>query len=87
MRPRCSSLGAAFSLFLLVATHDLARADFLEQANQTFSLSAFNGHLRLQLSGTLDLEGYSIDQPAPGLIFTPSSALLNPRLTFSRCAN
>jgi len=81
MQPRQASLGKALSLFLLVATLDIARADFLDEADQKLSLSAFNNQVRLRLSGTLDLEGYYIDRPPPpGLIFTPSTALFNPRL-------
>ena len=80
MRRRRFSLGEALSLLLLVATLDIARADFLDETDQKLSLSAFNNQVRLRLSGTLDLEGYYIDQPPPGLIFTPSNALFNPRL-------
>ncbi len=41
----------------------------------------FQNQVRLRLSGTLDLEGYFMDQPPPGLIFTASNSLFNPRLT------
>jgi hypothetical protein len=74
------SLGLALSLLLLIATLHIARADFLDQADQKLSLSAFDNQLRLRLSGALDLEGYFIDQPPPGLIFTRSNFLFNPRL-------
>jgi hypothetical protein len=81
MQHRHFSLGAALSFLLLVATLDIARADFLEQADQKLSLSVFKDRVQLRLSGTLDLEGYFIDQPPPGLIFTRSNFLFNPRLT------
>jgi hypothetical protein len=57
------------------------RADFLDDANSKLSLTAFQGNLQLKLSGMLDLEGYYVDQPPPGLIFTDQHELFNPRLT------
>ncbi|HEX4640927.1 MAG TPA: hypothetical protein VH252_06040, partial [Chthoniobacterales bacterium] len=38
-------------------------------------------NVRTRVSGTLDLEGYAFDGPAPGLILTTSDALFNPRLS------
>lgn len=58
-----------------------ARADFLEKIHNAFSLSDPENRFHLQLSGLADLEAYSIDQPAPGLIFSEHDFLLNPRLT------
>jgi len=58
-----------------------ARADFLEKVHDAFSLSDPQNHFHLQLSGLADLEAYSIDQPAPALIFSEHNFLLNPRLT------
>jgi hypothetical protein len=58
-----------------------ARADFLEKTHEAFSLSDPQNRFHLQLSGLADLEAYSIDQPAPGLIFSDHDFLLNPRLT------
>ena len=77
MRPR------AFLSILLVALAIRlpARADFLEKVHDAFSLNDPQGRFHLQLSGLTDLEAYSIDQPAPGLIFSEHDFLLNPRLT------
>ena len=36
MQPRHASLGQALSLLLLVATLDIARADFLDEADRSF---------------------------------------------------
>src|SRR5690349_12219219 len=58
-----------------------ARADFLDDAEQALTLSAFDQKLRLKLSGTLDLENYYGDKPLPGLIYSAQRDLFNPRLT------
>jgi hypothetical protein len=39
------------------------------------------GELRARLSGTLDLEGYHFQLPAPGLLYTDSGNLFSPRLS------
>jgi len=75
--PRKSSL----LIFVAVASALTARADFLDKVHDTLSLSDSQNRFHLQLSGLADLEAYSIDQPAPGLIFSEHDFLLNPRLT------
>ena len=42
--------------------------DFLDRLDEALTFSGFDNHVRLRLSGTLDLEGYAFDGPAPGLI-------------------
>lgn len=71
------------SLLILAAlvSASAARADFLDKVHDTLSLSDPQNRFHLQLSGLVDLEAYSIDQPAPGLIFSDHDFLLNPRLT------
>ena len=73
------SLG--FLALLIFGNLPRVRADFLDDANRALSWNAFNGDLRLQISGTLDLEEYYVDQPPPGLIFSGQHELFNPRLT------
>ena len=63
----------------LAASH--ASEDLLERIDQVLTVSAFHDNLRLRLSGTIDLEGYFLQQPPPGLLFTQKHALFNPRLT------
>jgi len=75
---RCAKALAGF--FLLGAVTQVASADFLEKANDKLSLNLFHNNVRLQLSGTFDLETYFIEQPPPGLIFTDDRFLANPRL-------
>ena len=59
-----------------------ARAeDFLDRLDEALTFTAFDNNVRARFSGTLDLEGYAFEGPAPGLIFTTSDALFNPRLS------
>jgi len=55
--------------------------DFLDQLDNTLTLSAFHDNVRVRLSGTLDLEFYHFEQPPPGLINSEIDNLFNPRLT------
>jgi hypothetical protein len=73
--------GAALAFILALAPLASALSDFLEDAEEKFSFSAFDGRLRLKLSGILDLETYEVDKPAPALIYTDNHFLFNPRLT------
>ena len=87
MQPRSQTWARLFrraemlaGIFLLGGILQVAKADFLEEANAKLSLNLFHNQVRLQLSGTFDLETYFIEQPPPGLIFTDDRFLLNPRL-------
>src|SRR2546423_15590754 len=55
--------------------------DFLDRLETALTLSAFQDNLRARLSGTLDLEIYHFEQPAPGLIDSSIDTLFNPRLS------
>src|SRR5438876_337199 len=55
--------------------------DSLDRLDSALTLSAFQDNLRARLSGTLDLEIYHFEQPAPGLIDSSIDTLFNPRLT------
>src|ERR1041385_945991 len=55
--------------------------DSLDRLDTALTISTFQDNLRARLSGTLDLEFYNFQQPAPGLIDSKSDNLLNPRLT------
>ncbi len=55
--------------------------DLLDRLDTALTISAFQDKLRARLSGTLDLEIYHFDQPAPGLINSSIDTLFNPRLT------
>jgi len=55
--------------------------DFLDRVDTALTISGFQDNLRARLSGTLDLEIYHFEQPAPGLINSSIDTLFNPRLT------
>ncbi len=72
----------AFSLCMLACTASAFDVDdFLDRLDSTLTISAFQDNFRARLSGTLDLEVYHFEQPAPGLIDSGSDTLFNPRLT------
>jgi hypothetical protein len=55
--------------------------DALDRLDSTLTVSALQDNFRARLSGTLDLEFYNFQQPAPGLIDSKIDNLFNPRLT------
>jgi hypothetical protein len=65
----------------LLLSANLVRADFLDDANRMLSISDDNNQFHLRITGLIDVEGYYLDQPAPGLIDTDDNLLFNPRLT------
>src|ERR1043166_9753401 len=72
----------AFSLCLFSCTacaFDID--DTLDRLDNALTISAFQDNLRARLSGTVDLEFYNFQQPAPGLIDSEIDNLFNPRLT------
>lgn len=68
-------------LLALFAVRDLRAEDFLDWLDEKLTLSTAEDQFRARLSGTLDLEFYHFDQPAPGSIDSASDDLFNPRLT------
>src|SRR5438045_7388253 len=73
---------AALSLcFLACTARALDTDDLLDRVDTALSAAAFQDNLRTRLSGTIDLEGYHFQQPAPGLIDSRIDNLFNPRLT------
>ncbi len=68
----------AFSSLLLAGAH---AQDYLDDAQRFLTWSAFDGNMRVRLSGLIDIEAYSTPQPPPGLIYTDQYALVNPRLS------
>jgi hypothetical protein len=55
--------------------------DLLDRLDAALTVAAFQDNLRARLSGTIDLEAYHFQQPAPGLIDSKIDNLFNPRLT------
>jgi hypothetical protein len=68
---------------LLVLGAMMARASeaFFDRVEDALTWSAFRGEIRARLSGTLDVEGYAVQLPAPGVIHSPDHTLFNPRLS------
>jgi hypothetical protein len=70
------------SFCLLACTARALDVDnLLDRLDTALTMAAFQDNLRLRLSGTLDLEIYHLQQPAPGLIDSKIDNLFNPRLT------
>ena len=79
---RMNSLRALAVVILISSASPGARAqDFLDRVDEALTFTAFNDNVRGRLSGTLDLEVYFFQQPAPGLILTEDDSLFNYRLT------
>lgn len=55
--------------------------DSLDRLDSVLTISGFQENLRARLSGTLDLEFYNLQQPAPSLIDSEIDNLFNPRLS------
>ena len=76
------NFAAIIALGLCASVAVNARAqDFLDRVDEALTFTSPNGDVRARVSGTLDLEGYYFNGPAPGLILTTSDALFNPRLS------
>ncbi|HEY2341872.1 MAG TPA: hypothetical protein VGH90_02530, partial [Chthoniobacteraceae bacterium] len=73
------TIPAALS-FSLVATASGAD-NVLGHLDDWLTVSIFHGAVQARVSGLLDLEGYYLQQPPPGLIQSDHNFLLNPRLT------
>jgi hypothetical protein len=72
----------AFSLCLFACTACAVDVDdILDRLDSTLTISAWQNQFRARLSGTLDLEYYHFQQPAPGLINSTIDDLFSPRLT------
>lgn len=67
--------------FFAIQVAALATDDFLDRVGETLTITAFNDTVRARLRGTLDMEVYHVDGPAPGLIFIEDGFLWNPRLS------
>src|SRR5438876_10142663 len=72
----------ALSLWLFVGNAGaLEIDDFLDRLDNALTFSAFQDNIGARLSGTIDLEVYHFEQPAPELIDSKIDNLFNPRLT------
>ena len=67
--------------FLVLPLTHAATDDFLDRVGDALTINAFNGNVRARLHGTIDLETYYVDGPAPQLIFIDEGFLWNPRVS------
>jgi len=58
-----------------------AQDDVIDDLDQRLVFGGWNDFVRLRVSGTLDLEGYYLELPATGLIYSDGSRLFVPRLS------
>lgn len=70
-----------FCGLFLFATAGFAAEGYFDHLDEKLTFTALDDQFRLRLSGTLDLEGYRLYQPPPGLIYTDGDTLFNPRLS------
>jgi len=73
-RPICAAL---LALTAVGARGD----DFMDRLDDALTFSSTDDQYRARISGLLDLEYYQFTGGAPGLIFTDSNHLFNPRLS------
>lgn len=66
---------------MMAATVAGAADDFFDRVEQALTFTAADSLVRSRVSGLLDLEGYDVQLPAPGLIVTRERRLLSPRLS------
>jgi hypothetical protein len=79
---------AAAVLALAVGAARVAAADpvgafdeAVDRVDRALEVSTPGGLVRAELSGLADLEGYWIDERAPGLVFADDDSFVNPRLS------
>lgn len=63
------------------ALSSAASDEFFDRVEQALTFSAADSRMRARLSGTLELEGYDYQLPAPGVIQSAGNPLFVPRLT------
>ncbi|HEY1849083.1 MAG TPA: hypothetical protein VGG37_07745, partial [Opitutaceae bacterium] len=82
MNPRLQLFGAVLAASTCVfARIALAQDDPIDPVEQALAVSGWNDTVRVRLSGTLDLEGYSLSQEDMGLVFNEDRTFFNPRLS------
>ena len=79
---RTLAVGALLGgLVLCLGVPARGQEDFLDRADQALAFGLAGDQVRAHLSGTLDLEGYSVSEPMPALVFKEGDSFLVPRLS------
>jgi hypothetical protein len=73
-------VAAALCLFALTRAAS-GQDDALDRIDSRLSFGSKDDGVRARVSGTLDLEGYSVSQPGPGLLYDEGSQFFVPRLS------
>jgi hypothetical protein len=83
MSPSASARAAccAACVSVIGAIRAPAQDDAIDRLDEHLVFGGWGDTLRVRLSGTLDLEGYYLQQPATGLIYSDGNSLLVPRLS------
>ncbi|HEY5079932.1 MAG TPA: hypothetical protein VII43_08795, partial [Opitutaceae bacterium] len=81
MIPRCAPLLGAGLCVLALVSQARGQEDVVDRLDDQLTFGAWNDTLRVRLSGTLDLEEYSLSQPATGVIYSDGNSLFAPRLS------
>ena len=68
-------------VFIWLAPASWAADAILDRMGDALMISSRAGTTRLEVSGSLDVEGYAFPQPTPGLIFAGGNELLQSRLS------
>lgn len=71
---------APLLLAMVLAATTARSDDSLDRLGDALSWSDRTGTMRGRVSGILDLEGYALPSPVPGLIYADGSELFSPRL-------
>lgn len=69
------------ALLWLATAAAAGAAEWVDRVDQALSFASADGRVRARLSGTVELEGYAFDPPAPAFLDTDGDTLFAPRLT------
>jgi hypothetical protein len=75
------AIGIAAMCLATCAAQAATSDELFDKLDDFLTVNLLHGNVRARLSGTIDLEAYSLPQPAPGLLFTQRYSLFNPRLS------
>lgn len=68
-------------IVLALPAMGLRAEEIFDRLAETLSTSAFHDEFRARLSGTVEMEAYRFDAPAPGLLLAGGRDLFSPRLS------
>lgn len=81
LMPIARTFGAAAFCALATVRAAFGQDDAMDRIDDQLTFSGWNDSVRARVSGTLDLEGYAVSQPAPGLLYAEGNEFFIPRLS------